>query len=189
MAPTASRETYFETGLAVLSSAGYGALKLSEVCRRLGVTTGSFYHFFRNWADYTDQLLEFWFDSHTRVEVAEVLAQPDPATRLDSLLAYGLSLPYGAEGAIRIWGAIDPKVHAVVSAVDNRRYQLVHDVVSTILGDESAHRYASWAVFLMTGYEQTTLTRDVAVLEWAAQQLLESLRREAAIATGATRRR
>lgn len=45
MAGVVTREAYFETGLDVLSDLGYGGLKLAEVCNRLGVTTGSFYHF------------------------------------------------------------------------------------------------------------------------------------------------
>jgi AcrR family transcriptional regulator len=46
MAGVVSREAYFQTGLDVLSDLGYGGLKLAEVCNRLGVTTGSFYHYF-----------------------------------------------------------------------------------------------------------------------------------------------
>lgn len=57
MAGGVSREAYFETGLDVLSDRGYGGLKLAEVCNRLGVTTGSFYHYFPNWASYTRELI------------------------------------------------------------------------------------------------------------------------------------
>ena len=46
MAIVATRDAYYDTGLDVLSDLGYGGLKLAEVCRRLGVTTGSFYHYF-----------------------------------------------------------------------------------------------------------------------------------------------
>ena len=53
MAGVVSRESYFETGLDVLSDLGYGGLKLAEVCNRLGVTTGSFYHYFSGWPAYT----------------------------------------------------------------------------------------------------------------------------------------
>ena len=66
MATTASRDAYLRVGLDILASDGYGALKQSEVCRRMGVTTGSFYHFFRNWADYTRALPDYWFTTHTQ---------------------------------------------------------------------------------------------------------------------------
>jgi AcrR family transcriptional regulator len=56
MASVVSREAYFETGLDVLSDLGYGGLKLAEVCSRLGVTTGSFYHYFSGWPVFTKEL-------------------------------------------------------------------------------------------------------------------------------------
>ena len=58
MAGVVSREAYFETGLDVLSDLGYGGLKLAEVCNRLGVTSGSFYHYFSSWPAYTRELVE-----------------------------------------------------------------------------------------------------------------------------------
>jgi AcrR family transcriptional regulator len=188
MAGTASRDAYFETGLDVLASAGYGALKLSEVCRRMGVTTGSFYHFFKNWASYTEQLPEYWFDSRTRLDVAELRAESDPDKRIDRLLEYGLALPHGAEGAIRTWGSIDTDVRVVVERVDRQRYDLVYEVVADLLdlGPERAHRYASWALFLLIGYEQTTLPRDVGVLAWTAEQLAAALRNESATTSSPT---
>jgi hypothetical protein len=55
-----SREAYLETGLKVLSDLGYGGLKLAELCTRLGVTTGSFYHYFCNCSAYTRELVVHW---------------------------------------------------------------------------------------------------------------------------------
>lgn len=43
MAAGSVRDSYFETGLEILAELGFGALKLAELCRRMGVTTGSFY--------------------------------------------------------------------------------------------------------------------------------------------------
>ena len=54
-----STESYFETGLDVLSDLGYGGLELAEVCQRLGVTTGSFYHYFTSWSAYTRDLVAY----------------------------------------------------------------------------------------------------------------------------------
>ena len=65
MAAVVSRESYFETGLDVLSDLGYGGLKLAEVCSRLGVTTGSFYHYFSGWPAYTRELVENWMKERT----------------------------------------------------------------------------------------------------------------------------
>jgi len=170
---------YLETGLVVLSDSGYGALKLSEVCKRLGVTSGSFYHFFKNWSDYTGQLIAHWYASRTELEMTAARIVPDAQRRIDDLIEFGLELPHGAEAAIRTWAAIDPEVRKVQEAADRSRYDVVYDAVFELLEDsEVAHRYANWALYLLTGYEQTTLPDDKEALKWAAKQITDTLDRD-----------
>ena len=59
MAARAVRDSYFETGLEILSDRGFGGLKLAELCQRMGVTTGSFYHYFTAWSAYTADLIGY----------------------------------------------------------------------------------------------------------------------------------
>ena len=106
MGAVQSREAFFDAGLDVLSDLGYGGLKLAAVCQRLGVTTGSFYHYFSNWSSYTRQLVTHWQEGMTVTVVEAVQAEPDPRRRIDSLFKAGLKLPYGAEAAIRVWSSI-----------------------------------------------------------------------------------
>ncbi|WP_055476732.1 TetR/AcrR family transcriptional regulator [Gordonia sp. HS-NH1] len=179
MAATATRDAYLETGLVILADAGYGALKLSEVCGRLGVTSGSFYHFFKNWSDYTTQLIAHWYASRTEIEMSAARFEPNAQQRIDGLIDFGLSLPHGAEAAIRTWAAIDPDVRKVQEEADRARYDAVFEAVLELLDDRAAaHRYASWALYLLTGYEQTTLPHDVEALKWAAMQLTTALARD-----------
>lgn len=179
MAATTTRELYLEIGLTVLADSGYGALKLAEVCKRLGVTSGSFYHFFKNWSDYTTQLIDHWLTSRTEAEVAAVQAVTDPLRRMAELIEFAVSLPHDAEAAIRTWAAIDPDVRKVQQAADRARYDVVFDLVMELLDDrDAAHRYSSWGNYVLTGYEQTTLPEDREALRWAAGQLLTSLENE-----------
>ncbi len=175
MATTASRDAYLRVGLDILASDGYGALKQSEVCRRMGVTTGSFYHFFRNWADYTRALPDYWFTTHTQQHLERLLAEPDADAALDRLISYGLKLPHGAEGAIRSWGSADPAVRHVVEAADRLRYDVVHNIVGRLLNPEAAARYAHWALLIIVGYEQTTLPVDLDTLSWTAEHWIKSI--------------
>jgi hypothetical protein len=87
MASVVSRQSYFEAGLDVLSDLGHGGLTLAEVCNRLGVTTGSFYHRFSGWPAYTEELVA--------------------RRRIDTLIEVGLMLPRGAEAAIRVRSSVD----------------------------------------------------------------------------------
>jgi AcrR family transcriptional regulator len=176
MASVVSREAYFETGLDVLSELGYGGLKLAEVCNRLGVTTGSFYHYFPSWPAYTKDLVGHWRQARTTGVVDAVRAEPDPRRRIDTLVQEALVLPHSAEAAIRVWSSLDPDVYAVQSAVDKQRYDIMFESAYEVLQDKrQAEVFAAWSVYILIGYEQTALPRDIPAINWIADQLLEAL--------------
>lgn len=176
MGGAVTREAYFETGLAVLSDLGYGGLKLAEVCQRLGVTTGSFYHYFSNWSTYSRELVAHWRQHRTMRIVEAVRTEPDPRRRIETLFAEALALPHGAEAAIRVWSSIDSDVHAVQSAVDRQRFDVVRESSLEMLGDSrEAELFAAWSFYILVGYEQATLPRDETTIRWIAAQMLETL--------------
>ncbi|GJF15302.1 transcriptional regulator [Mycolicibacterium cyprinidarum] len=176
MGGVASQESFFDIGLNILSDLGYGGLKLAEVCQRLGVTTGSFYHYFDSWSAYTQQLVDHWREGLTTKVVAAASAEPDPRRRLDSLIQTGLTLPHGAEAAIRVWSSIDPQVRAVQAAVDRQRFATMYESALQILRSErQAELFAEWAMYLLVGYEQVTLPPDTIGLAWIVAQLLDAL--------------
>jgi AcrR family transcriptional regulator len=184
MASVVSRESYFEAGLDVLSDLGYGGLKLAEVCNRLGVTTGSFYHYFPGWPAYTfpgwpaytKELVAHWMQGRTVQVIEAVRAEPDPRRRIDTLIQVGLTLPHGAEAAIRVWSSVDPQVYPVQAAVDQQRFDIMYESAYEILQNKKqAQMFAAWGVYLLVGYEQATLPRDTKALEWIVGQLLDAL--------------
>lgn len=160
----------------VLSDLGYGGLKLAEVCNRLGVTTGSFYHYFPNWSAYTRELIEHWREARTLRVVEAVRADPDPHRRVETLIREALALPHGAEAAIRVWSSLDPDVYTVQSVVDRLRYDILFEAAREIIGDDrNAGYFAAWGVYVIVGYEQSTLPRDGDALGWIAFQLRDAL--------------
>lgn len=176
MGGVASRESFFETGLEVLSDLGYGGLKLAEVCQRLGVTSGSFYHYFSSWSVYTRQLVEHWQELMTVKVVETVQEEPDPRTRIVRLIEAALLLPHGAEAAIRVWSALDPEVRRVQAEVDRGRFNSLYDCAIVILGKRrQAELFAAWGVYMLVGYEQTLLPPDTDGLTWIIAQLLEAM--------------
>jgi AcrR family transcriptional regulator len=176
MASVVSRESYFETGLDVLSDLGYGGLKLAEVCNRLGVTTGSFYHYFAGWPTYTKELIEHWMQERTVVAIEAARAESDPRRRIATLIQVGLSLPHGAEAAIRVWSSLDPHVHSVQAAVDQQRFDILYESGFEILQNKrKAEVFAAWGLYLVVGYEQCTIPDDPGALAWSALQWLGAL--------------
>jgi AcrR family transcriptional regulator len=176
MASVASRESYFEAGLDVLSDLGYGGLKLAEVCNRLGVTTGSFYHYFSSWRAYTSELVAHWMEARTMQVVDAVRAEPDPRRRIDTLIHVGLTLPHGAEAAIRVWSSVDPEVYPIQAAVDQQRFDIMCESAFEVLQNKrQAQTFAAWGVYVLVGYEQATTPRDPDALAWIAEYLLDTL--------------
>lgn len=172
----AARNSYFETGLEILADRGFGGLKLAEVCTRLGVTTGSFYHYFTNWSAYTRELIGYWKRDRTD-RLREMFGQEvDPRKRMQLIIRQVLSLPHSAEAAIRAWSSVDPGVHAVQVEVDRQRYQVCYDYAMEIVKDSrQAEVFADWAVYTLVGFEQAMLDRDPRIYEWISNQMLELL--------------
>jgi len=172
----AARESYFETGLEILADTGFGGLKLAEVCRRLGVTSGSFYHYFTNWGTYTKELTEYWRQDRTVRMAQLVRAQPSPRKRLEAAIAVALMLPHGAEAAIRSWSSVDADVLAVQREVDQQRYDVIYESALEIAPNPTqAGIYSSWAIHLFIGYEQSTLPKDLRMFEWIFSTMLDDL--------------
>lgn len=176
MAAPTSRDAYFEIGLEVLSDLGYGGLKLAEVCRRLGVTSGSFYHYFNNWSAYTEGLVAHWKNART-VRLIELLeTESEPRHRLDKIVHIGLNLPHGAEAAIRTWSSIDPSVRSTQVEVDTQRFEAVRESVRPLVGaDDTARKFASWAIYVLIGYEQSAMPPDRDAMRWIMGCMLERL--------------
>ncbi|MGW0036995.1 TetR/AcrR family transcriptional regulator [Gordonia sp. NPDC003376] len=176
MTTLTSRDAFYETGLAVLSELGYAGLKLAEVCARLKVTSGSFYHYFANWADYTAGLLGYWFEMRTVRIIEDLLAEGDPRARLAQIVEVGLTLPHGAERAIRTWSNLDPRARQTQKLVDQKRFDVVSATVAEISEDPAfAEQFAYWSVFLLVGYEQTSLAGNRPALREVMVRLLQIL--------------
>ena len=173
----ATRELYFETGLDVLSELGIGGLKLAEVCARVGVTTGSFYHYFPNWKTYTHELLEYWRNDRT-VRVIDALHEVvgGPRERFEAGIKPALSFPHNAEAAIRAWSSVDPYVLKIQTEVDQQRFDFVYEIAMEMVHvPRQAEAFAQWCMYILIGFEQGTLSRDPAIFEWIILRTLDTL--------------
>ena len=170
------RDSYFETGLEILAELGFGALKLAELCRRMGVTTGSFYHYFTGWSAYTADLVSYWRQDRTVRAIEAIRTEADPRRRIEAAIDVALSLPHNAEAAIRAWSSVDPGVLRVQTEVDRERFEILYNSALEIVGDpRQSEVYASWAVFVLVGYEQSTLPRENRVFAWISNRMLDDL--------------
>ncbi|BBZ04685.1 transcriptional regulator [Mycolicibacterium chitae] len=150
------RQDYFSAAIDILAEADHGGLKLTPLCRRLEVTTGSFYHYFGSWARFKTELLEFWLQDRT-LELAEAARrQGDPQRTLEALIDFACGFPHSAEAAIRAWSHSDQEVRQVQATVDEQRYRVTYETLQLLLdNDADAEMLARMAIFTLNGYQQT----------------------------------
>jgi AcrR family transcriptional regulator len=114
---------YFEVAMELLAEAGPGALTVTELCARLGVTKGSFYHHFDGRPEFVGALLDFWANRHSSRLIEVSRSVYEPHERIAVLKRVAVTPPYDAEAAIRAWSSQDAAVAAAQSRVDRLRYE------------------------------------------------------------------
>jgi AcrR family transcriptional regulator len=160
---------YLEAGLRVLANHGHAGLKLATVCETVGATTGSFYHAFPNWGDYTSALIRYWREEKSDRFIRSARDVTDPVQRLRFLIDVALQLPHESEAAIRVWASHDSAVRAIQIDADEERRRFISDAYFDAIGDrDRADRYATVAMYLLVGYENAT-HRSRSALRWALE--------------------
>lgn len=175
----ALRHSWFAAAYDILATQGYGALKLAPLCKKLGVTTGSFYHSFDNWQDFTDALLTHWLAERTEQIIVIARQTEDPVARLRLLARAAGEFLHRTEGSIRVWAGIDEHVASFQHKVDEERHHTVVEAMSAIVGPERADAYATWALSTLAGYEMLPEHQDREHLLWALETILAEAEREA----------
>jgi AcrR family transcriptional regulator len=168
------RLPYYAAAMDLLAEEGFGGLKQASLCKRIGVTTGAFYHNFASWQDFTDQLLDHWHKEKTTDLATFARAQAGAEDQLEALIEASCRLPHTAEAAIRVWARIDPRVRTHQEAVDAEREAIVREAFTQLVGAEEAVRYAQAGMYLLIGFEQSTPPADLRGFEWSIRTLLRS---------------
>jgi AcrR family transcriptional regulator len=151
----------------LLAKDGFGALRLTSLCRSLGMTTGSFYNWFRDWNDFVNHFLAYWESELTERLAEEAATALDPAARLDRLRELARVVPHDAEVALRAWSNSDSRAMRVRNEVDARRRKLIFDTVHSLVADPHlAERLAALGLSIVVGHQHL----DVADMDWSLGQ-------------------
>ncbi|HEY3603493.1 MAG TPA: TetR/AcrR family transcriptional regulator [Sporichthyaceae bacterium] len=133
-APSRDRECYFKAAYDLLADGGYGALTVTALCDRVGVTKGSFYHHFTDLPDFVAAFAQRW-QSWMISLIDSYLAEPDLLRRIEMLANSHVVAMVGAEPAIRAWGWVDPSIGQAVRAVDAQGVLLGQDTFGGLAED------------------------------------------------------
>ena len=147
-------------GLRLLATEGPGAVKVGAMAERLGVSRGSFYWHFRDFADFRSQLLDSWRERTVDQIIREFESNPEAPDRLQQLVKKAFFGRRGLDRAIRTWAATEPDVKAMVAAVDARRVAYMAELL--IATGVDADHAQSRAAFLYWAYLGQAIVMDPA---------------------------
>lgn len=180
-----TKDDYFAAALDVLATRGHAALKIGSLCRAIGVTTGSFYHYFGSWDGFARELLEHWEHEKTQRIFELAAAQPDPVARVRKIKKLALTLPHEAETAIRAWSHVNPTVDEVQRRVDEERLDAVRTVIRGVVPNvREAEMLAVMGISLLVGLQQWRTPVDVKELGRLLDQYETLILRQATVLAG-----
>lgn len=155
MPTVVSKEQYFEAALEVLGESGFKALNIRSMCRTLGVTSGSFYHYFGSWDGFVVQLLEWWRDRQWVLLRDLAFGSGEALEDITLLRKLTVELNHPAEAAIRAWGANNETVRLAQASVDEDRIKTVRKTIGRFVTDRKTVGVLSeLGMTLLIGYQQ-----------------------------------
>lgn len=135
-------DDWVERALALLMAEGLGAIKISRLCRDLGVTKGSFYWHFADVDALMAAVAERWC-TRTREELSG-LQELQGLPSLDRIRAMGLRLvddaSWHVERALREWSVHDPDVAEVLRETERFIFDVVQQALLELGYDAAAAR-------------------------------------------------
>ncbi len=149
-----SKLRWIEEGLEALRASGPEGLKIETLCIRLNVTKGSFYHHFKNLADYKSALLKHW-EATSREGIISSSSRGDTAEdRLKSLERLAAGTSGKQEAAIRSWALQDQAAASYQRRIDGERRKAIEELYREVLPPEEARSMATLALCLIVGSQQ-----------------------------------
>lgn len=132
------RERWIDAGLSALATGGPRAVRVEALAKDLGVTKGGFYGHFSDREALLVEMLDTW-ERESTDEAIETVAREggDLRTRAFRLgmLTFSDDRLLPIDLAIRAWARHDDTVAARLRRVDNRRMEVLRELIGTICPD------------------------------------------------------
>lgn len=175
-----TRGDYVDAALRILAEDGAAGLKVGRLCHALGVTTGSFYHYYDGLDSFVGELLAHWEQEQTVAHALLAEATRDPHEAIAVLKASAIQLPHAAESAIRAWAHRDPQVAAAQRRVDVRRHEALASVIGRVVPEpQRVQRLATLCMRVLVGFQQSGDPNDTAEITQLADELEQFILRDA----------
>lgn len=150
----ATRRDFVDCAFEILAESGHKGLTIHELCRKVGVSTGSFYHHFANWDEFVAALLTQWEGDQAQ-QMVEAATATSNLRRIEIARDLASMYQHGAEAAIRAWSLSNAQVRIAQEHVDDeRRRHLVSLLRRSGVADDRADLLASVGLAILVGLQQ-----------------------------------
>lgn len=151
------REVWLDTARQALIEDGTAGVEINKLAKRLGVSRGGFYWFFKDREQLLNELLEYWAETGT--ELFEKIVKTPGRNGMDEYYAlinlwidendYDPSW----DGAVRDWARTSKAVFEVVQAVDAKRIAIIERIFRDMgYRGKDAHIRARITYYHQVGY-------------------------------------
>lgn len=156
------RTAWVEGAREALIAGGEARVKVDQLARALGVTTGSFYWHFKDRRELLDALLAHWEVNNSRALVEAVNGERDAMRQFDALVRVWLdedNYSPAYDFAVRDWARTSPEASVAVRRADDSRIALLHGVFRRLgFADPEAFVRARVTYFHQVGYYALHIT-------------------------------
>ena len=115
------KKQWFVVGLDILEKDGFARITIDNLCTRLEITKGAFYHHFKNIDGYIEALMKYWLNQNTVqiIEDADKLATAKE--RMEFIGSVVINRSHKSEQVIRAWSFSNQIVKKYIQQVDDLR--------------------------------------------------------------------
>lgn len=155
--PPLGRQIWLDTARRALIEEGTAGVEINKLARRLGVSRGGFYWFFKDRAQLLEELLGYWVQTSTllfeRVLQVPVRSGMEGYLAMTNLWVDENEYDPKWDGAVRDWARTSEAVRTVVQAVDQKRIGVLEQIFNSMgYAGKEAHVRARVMYYHQVGY-------------------------------------
>jgi AcrR family transcriptional regulator len=151
---TLGKNDWLQEGLAILNTEDFAGITIDNLCRRLSITKGSFYHHFKNFDNYIEELMNFWMKENT-LELIRLTNLSTPKNKIKKLHELAKTVDHKAELRIRAWGFSHPLIKEHVQKVDLLRLEYLISLNLSSGHDPDSAKYLAMVDYsTLVGFQQ-----------------------------------
>ena len=147
-------ENWIAAGFRALAQDGPGALRAEALARALQTTKGSFYWHFKDVPQFKAEMLRVWQEKVATEIITRIMAEPDPAARINALIESAAAPApdeFGGpaiEPAMRAWALSDDDVRETLFRIDQQRMQFLGTLLKDVGVDDPNLIRAIYAAYI-----------------------------------------